>query len=433
MWFAGRHAGDFVLSFGGYGPSYQRPPHYPAVPRLGFIWRVSDEVMISGWNYFALTPSMVQAGGGLSVTLDAGPLHVWCAIQADFSLQWMPFHYDISMSIDFGVSFRLSLLFCTITISIDISADLHIWGPDFSGHADVHLWFVSFGVGFGADSSQDAPKVNWNDFIGSLVVAPSPPEKPKMMSAAPRALLAETNPTPPVSPHQPVQILKVAGLAAASDGTWTGDPAKTVVTIATTLPTATAQLNGANVDTGKQIVIKAKPISNTSPINPVLSVSITATESGNETLWIPQSIVSQVSTALWGEGSSDSKLPPELTLGITGLRLVPKIDKPDDLPPIEQKTLLTSGIAAISVAWTPSSAPAPRAFDWDQDNPYRTINAINADAVKTGLAGLVAQGYLAQDAVDAIDPSYIKPDQPSFMADPVLSLLGAEQYAGAMS
>ena len=150
-------------------------------------------------------------------------------------------------------------------------------------------------------------------------------------------------------------------------------------------------------------------------------------------MWIPHAIVSQVSSALWGEGSSDSKSPPELTPGITGLRLVPKIDKPDDLPPIEQRTLLTSGIAAISVAWTRSSAPAPRAFDWDQDNPYRTINAINADAVKTSLAGLVAQGYLAQDAVDAIDPSYIKPDQPCFMADPVLSLLGAEQYAGAMS
>jgi hypothetical protein len=53
--------------------------------------------------------------------------------------------------------------------------------------------------------------------------------------------------------------------------------------------------------------------------------------------------------------------------------------------------------------------------------------------VKAGLAGLVARGYLAQDAVDAIDPSYIKPDQPCFMADPVLSLLGAEHYAGAMS
>ena len=436
MWFAGPHAGDFVLSFGGYGPSYQRPQHYPDVPRLGFSWQVSDDVMITGWNYFALTPSQVQAGGGLSVTLDDGPLHVWCTIQADFSLQWMPFHYDISISVDFGVTFRQSLLFCTITISVDISADVHLWGPDFSGHAHVHLWFVSFGLGFGADASQDPPQVSWDQFIGSLVVPPPPQATQKALrrpKGTGRLARADAANTAPVSPHQPAQILKVAGLSG-SDGTWTGDPAKTAVTIATSLPTASVTVNGVTLPSGQTIVIKATAIKDAPVIDPVLSVTITAGESANAALWAPSVIVSQVSTALWGEAASAkldaSSTPPELAPGITGLRLVPVIVKPDQLPPIEQDILLVSDKTPIAVSWTPSHVPAEQSFDWSKQNPYNTINPGN---IKTSLASLVAAGYLAQAAVDAIDASYVKADQPCFMARPVLCSLGAEQYSEALS
>lgn len=432
MWFAGEHAGDFVLTFGGYGPSYQRPSHYPDVPRLGFVWRVSDEVMISGWNYFALTPSQVQAGGGLAVTLDAGPLHVWCTIQADFLLQWMPFHYDISMSVDFGVSFRLDLWFCTITITIDIGADLHIWGPDFSGHAQVHLWFVSFGVGFGADASQDKPQVSWDQFIGSLVVPPAPQkkqEKSARMLKADGLARAEADTAAPVSPHQPVQILRVAGLSG-SDGVWIGDPAKAAVTIATTLPTASATVNKATIPSGQTIVIKATAVKDAPVIDPVLSVTITTGDSGDAALWAPKVIVGQVSTALWGKGDSSSDTPPELAPGITGLQLVPIIVKPDELAPIEQKILLVSDTAPIAVLWSPAHVPPPQSFDWDQQNPYNTIKP---DSIKTTLASLVAAGYLAQKAVDGIDPSFVKPDQPCFMARPVLCPLGAERYSEARS
>jgi hypothetical protein len=429
MWFAGPHAGDFILTFGGYRAGYQRPAHYPDVPRLGFVWRVSDEVMVSGWNYFALMPSQVQAGGGLSVTLDAGPLHVWCTIQADFSLQWMPFHYDIAMSVDFGVSFRLDLWICTITISIDISADLHIWGPDFSGHADVHLWFVSFGVSLGADASQDKPQVSWDQFLGSLVVPPAPPKQKKSAPMLQASLLAlGGGETVTTSPHQPVQIVKVAGLSG-TDGTWIGDPAKAVVSIVTSLPTATAEVNKTAVLAGQTIVIKASAIKDAPQIDPVLSVTITAGDNGDAALWGPQTIVSQVSTALWGPGTATGT-PPQLTPGITGLQLVPVIVKPDALPPIEQTILLVSDATPIAVTWAPSHVPAPQSFDWDRQNPYTTIKP---DSIKSALAGLVTAGYLAQAALDGIDPSFVTADQPCFMAHPVLCPLGAEQYSEAQS
>ena len=115
---------------------------------------------------------------------------------------------------------------------------------------------------------------------------------------------------------------------------------------------------------------------------------------------------------------------------ITGVRLVPKIGKSDDLDPIEQKILLVSDTADIEVHWSPSTVPAQQSFDWDTQGPYKTINA---DAIKQQLAGLVGQGYLAQADLDAIDPSYVKAGEPCFMAHPVLCRLAAEQYTEATS
>ena len=59
--------GQFVLTLGGYHPSFVRPPEFPVVPRLGFHWAVSDAVVVKGEAYFALTSSCVMAGGRLEV------------------------------------------------------------------------------------------------------------------------------------------------------------------------------------------------------------------------------------------------------------------------------------------------------------------------------------------------------------------------------
>lgn len=50
-------------------------------------------------------------------------------------------------------------------------------------------------------------------------------------------------------------------------------------------------------------------------------------------------------------------------------------------------------------------------------------------AVRAQLAGMVADGYLAQAAVDAIDLFFVQPGEPCFMARPMLCRLGAEQLS----
>jgi hypothetical protein len=61
-WFGGEHAGDFVVSIGGYHPRFKPPAHYPRPDPVTFDCRLGD-VSISGHCYFALCPSAIMAGG----------------------------------------------------------------------------------------------------------------------------------------------------------------------------------------------------------------------------------------------------------------------------------------------------------------------------------------------------------------------------------
>jgi hypothetical protein len=167
------HEGDFVVTLGGYHPNFTPPAHYPKVPRLGFNWTVTSEVSLKGGLYFALTPTCVMAGGSLEATFQSGSLKAWFIIGADFLIAWKPYYYEAHLYASFGVSytFRLNLLFTTITktISVSLGADLKIWGPDFSGVARIHLWIISFDISFGANTAKPAMNISWQDFKDSFL------------------------------------------------------------------------------------------------------------------------------------------------------------------------------------------------------------------------------------------------------------------------
>jgi hypothetical protein len=180
LWFAPNiHEGDFVVTLGGYHPNFSPPAHYPRVPRLGFNWAVTTEVSIKGGMYFALTPTCLMAGGSLQATYQSGDLKAWFTMGADFLISWKPFHYEGHMYISFGVSytFRLNLLFTTVTktISISLGADLTIWGPEFSGVARIDLWIISFTISFGATPNTKPRPIPWDDFQKSFLPPSAPP------------------------------------------------------------------------------------------------------------------------------------------------------------------------------------------------------------------------------------------------------------------
>ena len=169
-WFSGDHNGDFALTLGGYHPSYQRPAHFPNVDRLGFNWVVTSNLSIKGDAYFALVPSAVMAGGHLNALWVDGNLSAWFTAGADFLLAWKPYHYDARLYVDVGVSYTYHF-FGTHHITADVGADLHIWGPDFSGTARVHLWIITFTVSFGAGASATPPPLGWAEVKAAFLPA----------------------------------------------------------------------------------------------------------------------------------------------------------------------------------------------------------------------------------------------------------------------
>ncbi|MBK9711335.1 MAG: hypothetical protein IPO81_08400 [Kouleothrix sp.] len=166
-WFAGEHAGDFVYTLGGYHPRFIPPPHYPSVPRLGINWQVNPQLSIKGQGYFALTSSALMAGGQLQITWESDNLKVWFSAGADFLVAWKPYYYDAAAYVQIRVDYTFHL-FGTHHISVDVGADLRLWGPEFSGTAHVKLWIISFDVSFGHAARQPAP-LDWPTFKASFL------------------------------------------------------------------------------------------------------------------------------------------------------------------------------------------------------------------------------------------------------------------------
>jgi hypothetical protein len=168
-WFGPEHAGDFVVTLGGYHPKFVPPPHYPVVPRLGMNWPVSANLALSGELYFALTPSCLMAGGKLNAVYQAGDLRAWFYASADFLISWQPFSYDIEVGVRIGASYRLSMLGTNRTLTIELGAWVHMWGPPFSGTAHVTWFIISFDMVFGAAQQPTLEKVGWDTFQQSFL------------------------------------------------------------------------------------------------------------------------------------------------------------------------------------------------------------------------------------------------------------------------
>lgn len=178
-WFGkNAHSGDFVVTLGGYHPSYNKPSHYPVVPRLGLNWHVNDNIGIVGEVYFALTPSCIMAGGKLSATYTQGDLRAWFVAYADMIIDWKPFHYDVVVGASIGASYTLDLWLIKKTFSIELGANLHLYGPKLRGDVEVSWYIISFTIHFEEGGDDPADQLDWNGFTNSFLVDQSQQSDP---------------------------------------------------------------------------------------------------------------------------------------------------------------------------------------------------------------------------------------------------------------
>ena len=165
VWFSGHHEGDFVMTVGGYHPNYDKPAHYPSVPRLQLEWTLGP-LQIIGQAYFALTPKEMMVGLKVTATWESGPIKAWFALKFDFFIAWNPLYYRADGIVTIGVSATVELV-TTFTISVEVSVELSIWGNPFGGRAVVDLDIISFTIEFGADELEK-PTAGWKEFKAFL-------------------------------------------------------------------------------------------------------------------------------------------------------------------------------------------------------------------------------------------------------------------------
>ena len=167
------HAGDFVITLGGYHPDFQKPDHYPTVPRIGVNWKISTQLSVTGGIYFALTPRALMAGGAmravfqtnLDLTIATVDVKAWFILGADFIVYWKPFHYSAHLYVDIGIDVVIHFL-GTHEINFDAGADLQVWGPRFGGHAYVFFKVIGIKVGFNIDFGASPAKplpLDWDN------------------------------------------------------------------------------------------------------------------------------------------------------------------------------------------------------------------------------------------------------------------------------
>jgi len=238
VWFGNNpHAGQFVLTIGGYSPNFTAPSYFPQVPRLGFTWSVSDSVTISGDAYFALTPSAIMAGGGLSVIFNDGDLHAWFVAQMDAVVQWAPFQYSFEISISVGVSYKLDLLLTSVTLTVELGAGIQIYGPEMGGVARISWYVISFSVPFGANPPDPNATINWTTFANTLLPNKTNAEQKKSTQFAQNTIVSKDTPE--------LAMLSVAALGGqltnwtGLDGVlyWVVRPASFAFSVLTTFPT----------------------------------------------------------------------------------------------------------------------------------------------------------------------------------------------------
>lgn len=170
-WVSGPHEGDFVITLGGYHPRFKVPAHYPRVERLALTWKLSDMLSIHGEMYYALTPTAIMAGGRWEVEYNLSFLRASLTLWADMIISWAPFYYEINAGIRVRIEARIKVLFVRVYFSLEMGAELHIWGPPFAGEVYVDWTIFSFTIPFGAGKKQLPPPLSWSEFTKSFLPA----------------------------------------------------------------------------------------------------------------------------------------------------------------------------------------------------------------------------------------------------------------------
>src|SRR6516225_10833842 len=103
-----------------------------------------------------------MAGAKLEANWNSGNFQAWFHAEVDFLICWQPYHYDGHALVSIGARYRFEV-FGSCEISAELTAQLDVWGPPFSGRARVQWNLLAFEVTFG-DRERPPEPLKWSEF-----------------------------------------------------------------------------------------------------------------------------------------------------------------------------------------------------------------------------------------------------------------------------
>ena len=167
-WWKGALAGQFVLSIGGYHPDFDNPG-YPDVPRLGLVWQVTNDIVIKGGAYFALTSEALMAGVDVEVSADFGWAWARISFGAHGIVYFDPFWFEVRAYARISAGIEIETWLGDISLSISLGARITVAGPDFHGKATLEVGPCEFTVPFGSTSDRGTDALGWSDFVAKYL------------------------------------------------------------------------------------------------------------------------------------------------------------------------------------------------------------------------------------------------------------------------
>ena len=212
MWFKGEHAGEFVLTLGGYHPDFHRDG-YPLVPRLGLRWSIGSAIVIKVGQLLRADVRGDHGGRRRSrPRRTSGRPGPRSSSARDGIVYFDPFHYqvDVYARIAAGVTID-TWIFGEITISISLGARIDVSGPDFHGKATFEVGPIELTVEFGGagparSCSRSAAGAFIAKYLGGRRTA-APPRLTRVMTSSGALPAKAQDATPDGSSARPFVVV----------------------------------------------------------------------------------------------------------------------------------------------------------------------------------------------------------------------------------
>lgn len=293
--------GNFIFTLGGYHEAFHPGEDYPNPERLAIDWSLGSMLKFTGKAYFAITPKTCMGGGDLHASYEAGPITAWFDAHAHFLINYQPFNFRGTMKVSVGARCNLDAGIIDASMSLEVSAELTLWGPPMAGRLKVNVWFHCIDINFG-DSPNEVKPLTLNQFYD---------------------LVKQSGTNQSETAAKDHLFLPQSGLSNASDKPSAVSNAKWMVragtfsfTVACRVPVQMAAIEGQREACRHAPDIYAKPMQQKDPLSSTLAVTITRDQgTSTEGAWGIEKQVQPLPKGLWDTCTLTSSLMKHAHLG----------------------------------------------------------------------------------------------------------------------